>query len=105
MIARPGEKEHWAFDKKIPIAVVVMAVAQFFGAWWYIGKMDGRIDELERRQTRTENTLITSQAEIRSIDLRLARMEESQRSMYEILRRLERLSDRRAGVDDNPGRP
>lgn len=96
------EKEHWALDKRIPIAVVALAVAQFLGAWWYIAKMDGRVEELERRQTKTEATVVNSQSDIRSLDLRLARMEEQQKAMYEILRRLERLADRRAGTEDPP---
>lgn len=83
-------------DKKVPIALIGSLVLQSMALVWWASKMDSRVEQLERSDTRTE--LLISQrmklADERHEGLardrdRVVRVEEQIKSMLDILRRLE----------------
>lgn len=42
-------REQWHVDKKIPVAIILMLIAQTFGAGWFASAMSTRVDQLERQ--------------------------------------------------------
>lgn len=49
MSNRNPESEHWALDKKVPIALILVILGQTAGAGWWISRTDARLDAVERR--------------------------------------------------------
>ncbi|MEP2781963.1 MAG: hypothetical protein ABJO67_16275 [Pseudoruegeria sp.] len=41
-------KEHWQFDKRVPLALITTILLQSVGAVWFAAKLDGRVEVLER---------------------------------------------------------
>ena len=40
----------WHLDKKVPISIILALFAQFGMGLWYAGRMENRIDHLEREK-------------------------------------------------------
>jgi hypothetical protein len=97
------EVEHWSLDRKIPAALVVAMLAQLMGFGWYASKVDSRVEDLEKRTIRTETQVTTMDRDVRNFDTRMVRVEEKIGAVLDIVRRLERIVDRRNG--DAPERP
>ncbi len=83
------EREAWHLDKKVPIALIITIVAQIIATVWMASKLDSRIETLERSDTRHERQLETLNTEREGAKDRLVRLEESQRQVLDLLRRVE----------------
>lgn len=62
---RKKTDDHWAFDKRIPVAVLVMLVIQSVGIVWYSAKRDSdienntvRIEQMEKQSKSYTELLI-----------------------------------------------
>lgn len=97
--------EHWALDRKVPVAIIVTLVAQIIGFAWYAAKLDARVEEQGVRLAKTEAQIVVIDRDARDVSTRLVRVEEKIGAVLDIARRLERIVDRRVGGEDLPTRP
>lgn len=100
MTTADPSSDHWSLDRKIPAALVIAMLAQLMGFGWYASKVDSRVEELEKRTIRTETQMTAIDRDVRGFDARMARLEEKIGAVLDIVRRLERVVDRRAGDPD-----
>lgn len=42
-----NDREGWHLDKKVPISIIVVLLAQIVGGLWFLSKLDSRIGALE----------------------------------------------------------
>ena len=103
MTADTPPNDHWSVDRKIPAALVLAMLAQLMGFGWYASKVDSRVEDLEKRTIRTETQVTSMDRDVRNFDTRMVRVEEKIGAVLDIVRRLERIVDRRNG--DAPDRP
>lgn len=54
MIPAPEKNEHWHLDKKVPISLIIVILAQFAMFLMFAGRTMQRADEQERRITSIE---------------------------------------------------
>lgn len=90
-----ADPEAWHLDKKVPIALIVVLVAQFLGGLWFMARLDARVEEQAARLSKTEAQISSIDREARDFGTRIARIEEKSSAMLAILQRLERFIDRR----------
>lgn len=94
-----GASDHWMLDKRIPLAVIGTMLFQFGVGVWYVRGLDHRLEELERFKSKVEAGDKTRDQQIQVVELKLARIEERQTSMFELIRELkisvDKLADRR----------
>lgn len=45
----PPQDRHWSIDKRVPIALIVMLLAQTFAIGWWVSSTDARVSTLEKR--------------------------------------------------------
>lgn len=86
-------EEAWHLDKKVPIALIVVLIAQFLGGLWFMARLDSRVEEQAARIAKTEAQINTIDREARDFGTRIARIEEKTSSMLTILQRIERFID------------
>lgn len=84
-----GEPEHWTFDRKIPVAVVITLVSQFLGFAWYASRLESRVATLEEKVVLADQKAQALDKDARGVIERVIRMEEQTRAIYEIVRRLD----------------
>lgn len=78
----PPPDEHWALDKRIPLAIVGAIVIQTLSIGWFVSKLDSRIGSLEEKD-KVHETMIaedrsriaTGADQLNSINGRLIRVE------------------------------
>lgn len=51
MPADPNDITHWQFDKRIPLALIVVLLAQGGTGVWWASNMSLRMNEIERKTT------------------------------------------------------
>lgn len=101
------EPEHWTLDKKVPIAIIIAMLTQFAGAIWMVSRLNSDVVELQKADARLEAVLKENRDRVDRVDaartageMRLVRVEEQIRQIYETVKRiddrLERLPERRA---------
>lgn len=83
--AAAREREHWALDKKVPLAVIVTIIIQTVAAIWWVATMDSRMAGVEAR-------LIEIQSQ--RLDVRVTSMEDQNRALHVQLNRIELKLDR-----------
>lgn len=93
--------ENWHLDRRVPLAIIGALIMQTLLLGWWTSKVDSRIENLERADTRTD-TLI--QARIKLADDRfdalqrdrdrIARVEEQIKSVLDLVRRIDQKLER-----------
>ena len=76
-------KEPWHLDKRVPVALIVALFMQTAGAVWWAASIQGRLDTLERDESRVEVAVAANEQAIRALETGVARQEER---LSEILR-------------------
>lgn len=74
--------DHWQFDKRIPIALIITLVLQFGGAVWFAASISGRVTTLE-----------AAAAQAAQQPERTAALEAQMRSLTDTTNRIERKLD------------
>lgn len=92
--------QHWTIDKKVPVAIIVVLVGQFFGALWFMSKLDSRVEDQDKRLLKAETQISVIDKDAREAGGRLIRLEEKMSAMLAILQSVERAleADRPAGL-------
>lgn len=80
-------KEHWHLDKKVPITLLMVLIAQFGGMAMYVAGLKNQSDENTRRIT-------TLEVQIQKIPERLASLEAQMTDTRSTLNRIESKVDR-----------
>lgn len=88
-----GEPDHWTFDRKIPVAVVITLLGQFLGFAWYASRLESRVSMLEEKIILADQKAQALDKDARGVIERVIRMEEQTRAIYEIVRRLDERRD------------
>ncbi len=84
------EDGQWTLDRKVPVAIILVLVGQFFGGLWFMSKLDSRVEDQDKRLIRAEAQIGTIDRDAREATGRLIRLEEKMTAMLSILQRLER---------------
>lgn len=87
------KKEHWALDKRVPIALIVAFVAQtitfiVLGAIW-MTRIDGQIENQGARLRVAEQRIIEQEASRNQLLVAVARLEEQAKAQTASLLRIE----------------
>lgn len=77
------ESGAWHLDRKVPLALMLTLAVQTFGAIWWAAQMDNRVNTLE--QIAVKNA---------GVETRLARIEESQDWIKNLMERIEQKLER-----------
>lgn len=83
-------QDHWTLDKKVPVAIILVIVGQFFGGLWFASKLDSRVEDQDKRLLKAEAQIGTIDRDAREASGRLIRLEEKMSAMLAILQRVER---------------
>lgn len=83
-------REPWHLDKRVPIALIFTIVLQTAGAVWWASQISSDVQYHSHRIDRLETLSAEYPREIRSLDVRLARLEESASRQLETLLAIER---------------
>ncbi|MDT3381701.1 hypothetical protein RNI52_30535 [Labrys neptuniae] len=90
----PSETEHWAVDKKIPVALVITLLVQTAGVVWWSSQLNSRVTVMEERSLKLEleiGKLKDSSSDARE---RFAKAETTMQAFVETTRRIEAKLDR-----------
>ena len=93
MPPKPAD-ESWHLDKKLPIALIVVLVAQFLGGLWFMARLDARVEEQATRLAKTEAQISNIDREARDFGNRMARIEEKSSAMLSLLQAIEQRLER-----------
>lgn len=85
----------WTLDKKIPVSVILVLVAQTMTFAWWAATIDYKVANSERRIEQLEVSSNLRDRDVSLANERLARIEEQQKAQLEILRRLDEQNTRR----------
>jgi hypothetical protein len=112
MAARAEPIEHWTLDKRVPLALIAVLLAQFAGAVWMIADLKSDVGELQRADIRFIETVRENRVRIdtvdrerNSADMRLIRVEEQSKQIYEAVRDLATAVRRSLERPDTPAAP
>jgi hypothetical protein len=96
---RAQQEDHWTLDKRIPLALIATMMLQFATVVWFVRGLDSRLEQLEAFKVRTETIDKNRDQQIQTVELKLARIEERQNSMIDLIKELkvsiDKLIDRR----------
>ena len=87
MTSKDDTKEHWHLDKKVPITLLMVLIAQFGGMAMYVGGLKSQSDDNTRR-------IATLEVQIQKIPERLASLEAQMTGTRSTLDRIELKLDR-----------
>lgn len=76
-------RQHWALDKRVPLALIITIIFQTFGFAYFMGQLANRVENLEARV-----------AELSPNGNRLTRVETQLTAIGNTLNRLERTLDK-----------
>lgn len=89
-------REHWTLDKKVPLAIIIAMLAQFAGAIWMASRLNSEVVELQKADARLETVLKENRDRVERVDaarnqgeMRLVRVEEQIRQIYETVKRID----------------
>ena len=95
------DTDHWTLDKKVPIAIILAMLAQFAGAIWMVSRLSSDVIELQKSDARLEAVLKENRDRVDRVDMartagemRLVRVEEQIRQIYETVKRIDDRLDR-----------
>lgn len=73
----------WHLDKRVPVAIIGAMVFQLIGFGWFVGQMDQRVAQLEKR---SDGHALS----IRDLPEKLARLDERVGTIARLLERIEK---------------
>lgn len=87
--------EHWSLDKRVPIALILALLAQFAAAIWAVADIKADVGELQRADIRMIESIREQRLRIDTVDrernnaeMRLIRVEEQTKQIYDAIRDL-----------------
>jgi hypothetical protein len=89
------KNEHWALDKKIPLAVIAAVGVQFLGTIWYVANLDSRVAGLEKAISAQVLKDGDRGRDDRMLIERMARVEEKLGALLDYVRRIDTPAHRR----------
>lgn len=89
------EKQQWHLDKKVPVSIIVVIVLQIIAGAWSIATVTATLNETVRRVEVLEADRNANRLDSLRTSDRLARIEERLEGQNAILKRIERLLDKR----------
>ena len=99
-----ADRDHWTLDKKVPLAIIFAMLAQFAGAVWMVSRLNSEVVELQKADARLETVLRENRDRVERVDvarnageMRLVRVEEQVRQIYETVKRIDEKLERDAG--------
>lgn len=99
-----ADRDHWTLDKKVPLAIIIAILAQFAGVVWMASRFNAENMETKRDIARIEATLKAVVDRIDRVDtartageMRIVRVEEQVRQIYETVKRIDEKLERDAG--------
>lgn len=97
----PIDEQHWTLDKKVPVAVIATVLIQFAAVIWMASRLNADVTELQRADLRIELAIRESRSRIdygdaarTQVEMRLIRVEEQAKQIYETLKRVDLKLDR-----------
>lgn len=88
--------EHWSFDKKIPLAVIMALFVQTAGMVWWVSKQESRITALEQSGVAGLTRLDATDKAVSDSGKTIARIEERQTAAFDASKRIEAKLDKLA---------
>ena len=85
----PQKKELWHFDKGIPLSIVVLVVAQTFGAIWWVGNLSKQVEDNKARIAHIESQRVSER-----LSALESQMLDSRSSLVRIENKLDRLIEK-----------
>lgn len=79
----------WVIDRKIPVSVILMLVAQTVAFAWWASALDFQVKNDSRRIEQLESSDMARGRDLSFLNERLARIEEQQKAQLDILKRLD----------------
>lgn len=67
--------DHWSFDKRIPIAMILAMLVQCGAAIWWVSDLNSRVHGLEKDSGKSQTETISSNTEMASVKERVLRLE------------------------------
>lgn len=82
------QREHWHLDRKVPIGIIVVLLAQGAGGLWFLSKLESRVFALESKEVsqrdrddRQDNAVKDAMAafarQLERMDAKLDRLDEN----------------------------
>ncbi len=84
---------HWHLDRKVPLILIFAILCQTVAAFWYGGQLTNRVHNVEQEQEEIDERLDRIDLAAANRGERLARIEEGQRSIKDLLSRIYRKLD------------
>ena len=87
--------EHWSLDRRVPVALILALLAQFAAAIWAVADIKADVGELQRADIRMIESIREQRLRIDTVDrernnaeMRLIRVEEQTKQIYDAIRDL-----------------
>lgn len=96
MTAAKDSGDHWSFDRKIPLAVIMALFVQTAGMVWWVSKQESRITALEQSGTTGMARLDANDKAVNDSAKSIARIEERQQAAIDTSKRIEAKIDKLA---------
>jgi hypothetical protein len=100
---RDMPEDHISFDRRIPVAVVLLMIAQIFGFGWYMSGLDARLVAVESTLSKSSIVDHNYDRELRLLLERLARMETQIIYLVENFRDVRRLHGLQPAIPPSAG--
>jgi len=76
----PREREHWALDKRVPLAVIVTIFLQTMGAIWWSSAIDTRMSGVETmlielRSQKLDSRVTSLEDQFKALGVQMTRIE------------------------------
>ncbi len=72
-------EDHWHLDKRVPVALITVMVSWIVTTVWWASALDNRVAHLENMALKNQN-----------VEARLARIEEGQSWMRQLIERIDK---------------
>jgi len=82
------DTDHWTLDRRVPISIIFVLVAQFAGGVWMLANMNGEIQRNAADITRVERSVEMMAVSSQQQAVQLGRIEEQVSGMRADLQRL-----------------
>jgi cytochrome oxidase assembly protein ShyY1 len=69
-------EREWHLDKKVPIALILTILIQTVAAFWFVARLDHRVEALERSETRATATAPVQADRLTRVEVKLESVQE-----------------------------
>ena len=88
------KKESWHLDKKVPLSIILAIFVQTIGLVWWAVQLDSRVNAMENKYAAQDIIIETIKSTQNNISVGLARIEERQIILNEVLREIKSRLDK-----------